>query len=103
MYDKMECGKRLKQLREAIGKTQQKVAQELSISVDTLRKLEQGKRMPSAWIIDILGNYYKTTTDYIISGKSGMPIEILENQDSTSPEKKIILDRIMADLKRLME
>lgn len=103
MYDKIECGKRLKQLREATGKTQQEVAQDLNISVDTLRKLEQGKRMPSAWIIDILGNYYKITTDYIISGKSGTPDEILENQDSTSPEKKIILNRIMADLKRLVE
>lgn len=78
MYDKMECGKRLKQLREAIGKTQQEVAQELSISVDTLRKLEQGKRMPSAWIIDILGNYYKTSTDYIISGKSGCQLKSLK-------------------------
>lgn len=103
MYDKMECGKRLKLLREAARKTQQEVAQDLSISVDTLRKLEQGKRMPSAWIIDILGTYYKTTTDYIISGKSGTQIEILENSNSTSPEKKIILERIMADLKKLAE
>lgn len=103
MYDKIECGKRLKQLREAIGKTQQEVAQDLSISVDTLRKLEQGKRMPSAWIIDILGDYYKITTDYIISGKSEPPMEAFENPDSTSPEKKIILERIMTDLKKLVE
>lgn len=103
MYDKIECGKRLKLLREATKKTQQEVAQDLSISVDTLRKLEQGKRMPSAWIIDILGNYYQTTTDYIISGKSKTQIQDSEQQNSTSSEKKIILERIMEDLKKLVE
>lgn len=103
MYDKIECAKRLKLLREAAKKTQQEVAQDLNISVDTLRKLEQGKRMPSAWIIDILGNYYKITTDYIISGKNEIQIQNLEHQSATSSEKKVILERIMVDLKRLVE
>ncbi|MCM1172050.1 MAG: helix-turn-helix domain-containing protein [Clostridium sp.] len=103
MYDKIECAKRLKSLREAAKKTQQEVAQDLNISVDTLRKLEQGKRMPSAWIIDILGNYYKITTDYIISGKNEIQIQNLERPNSTSSDKKVILERIMVDLKRLVE
>ncbi|MCM1494484.1 MAG: helix-turn-helix domain-containing protein [Bacteroides sp.] len=103
MYDKIECGKRLKLLRESVQKTQQEVSLDLSISVDTLRKLEQGKRMPSAWIIDILGTYYNTTTDYIISGKSGAQSEVPENPNSALSEKKIILERIMSDLKKLVE
>lgn len=40
MYNKRDCGNRLRQLREAINKTQQEVADEIGISVDTICKVE---------------------------------------------------------------
>lgn len=103
MYSKIECGKRLRQLREATGKTQQEVAQETSISVDTLRKVEQGRSMASAWFIDVLSRYYNVSTDYIITGKDKIKIEISESPDSSTSEKEIIVGRIVSDLKKLVE
>ncbi|MDE6026231.1 MAG: helix-turn-helix domain-containing protein [Lachnospiraceae bacterium] len=68
MYDKIECGNRLKHLREVKGKTQHEVAAETGISVNTIRKLEQGKRTITLTLVDRLRDYYKTTADYIVSG-----------------------------------
>ena len=43
MYDKISCGERLKSLRKNKRKTQKEVSNEVGISADTIRKLEQGK------------------------------------------------------------
>lgn len=43
-YDIKESGKRLSELRKMKGLTQQQVADELGIDVDTVRKNEQGRR-----------------------------------------------------------
>ena len=51
MYDKKECGDRLKRLRKAKGKTQEEVAKEIGVSVDTICKVEQGKRSPSIAVV----------------------------------------------------
>ena len=50
MFDKKECGERLRWLRKAKEKTQDEVSIELSISADTIRKLEQGIRSYRAWL-----------------------------------------------------
>ena len=43
-YDIKESGKRLSELRKMKGLTQQQVADELGMDVDTVRKNEQGRR-----------------------------------------------------------
>lgn len=102
MYDKIECGNRLKQLRAAAGKTQMEVAKEVGLSVDTICKLEQGKRCPSVTVVDILRTYYNTTTDYIISG-SIEPIEESKALLESAPEqKRAAVERIMENIKELI-
>lgn len=96
MYNKTECGKRLKQLREVKGKTQQEVANEIGISVDTIRKLEQGKRSPSIIVVDALRDYYNTTADYIISGLRGEDYRLLDK------DKQVMLDSIIESIRKLM-
>ncbi len=92
MNDKTECGKRIKTLRILMGKTQQEVAAETMISIDTLRKLEQGKRWPSIIVTDVLKNYYHTTSDYILFGDNGRQGEMMHlcpfiNANKDSNEK----------------
>ena len=53
-----EAGVRLKQLRRKKEITQEQVAAELNISVDTLRKNEQGIRGMSVELLDIYADYY---------------------------------------------
>ena len=52
-----EAGVRLKQLRRKKEITQEQVAAELNISVDTLRKNEQGIRGMSVELLDIYADY----------------------------------------------
>ena len=97
MYDKIQCGNRLKHLREVKGKTQHEVAAEIGISVDTIRKLEQGKRAPSVTVVDRLREYYKTTADYIISGISENSYDLLDK------DKQLIVDSVIEGIKKLIE
>ena len=71
MFDKKACGRRLKQLRIEKNMHQDEVASEMGISADTISKLEQGRRAPSASVVCILANYYNTSADYILLGIEG--------------------------------
>ena len=64
-----ESGKRLSELRKMRGLTQQQVADELGIDVDTVRKNEQGRRGLSIDTAGMYAEYYHTTIDYIAHGK----------------------------------
>ena len=82
MYNTKEVGRRLKELRRKKRVTQEQVAKELNISVDTLRKNEQGSRSMSVELLDIYAEYYDTDMDYIINGRknnNNEVIKILEN------------------------
>ncbi|MCM1398059.1 MAG: helix-turn-helix domain-containing protein [Clostridium sp.] len=68
MYDKIAIGKRLKSLRCINGKSQYEVSAALGVSVETIRKLEQGRRGMSVEILDLLRIYYDTKIDYIVYG-----------------------------------
>jgi transcriptional regulator with XRE-family HTH domain len=100
MYNVKESANRLKQLRKNKGVTQEQVAGDLNISVDTIRKNEQGVRGLSVDSIDLFANYYGTTVDYILNGKKSGDFMVL--LDGMTEEKRIlalnilegILDRI---------
>lgn len=68
-YDIKESGKRLSELRKMKGLTQQQVADELGMDVDTVRKNEQGRRGLSIDAAGIYAEYYHTTIDFIVHGK----------------------------------
>ena len=68
-YDIKESGKRLSELRKMRGLTQQQVADELGIDVDTVRKNEQGRRGLSIDTAGMYAEYYHTTIDFIAHGK----------------------------------
>ncbi|MCM1171520.1 MAG: helix-turn-helix domain-containing protein [Clostridium sp.] len=68
MYDKIAVGRRLKCLRHMAGKTQMEVAREIGISVETVRKLEQGKKGASMEVLDLLRDYYDSKMDFIMYG-----------------------------------
>ncbi len=102
MYDKKESGNRLKHLREATGKTQMEVAKEVGLSVDTICKLEQGRRAPSVTVVDLLTRYYKTTADYIISGYGEPKEESNALFENVPEQKRAAVERIMEYIKELI-
>ena len=65
MYNIEESAKRLKELRRNKKVTQEQVANDLQISVDTVRKNEQGVRGLSIDIAELYAEYYETSIDFI--------------------------------------
>ena len=82
---------------------QDEVAAEMGISADTVSKLEQGRRSPSATMVCILANYYKTTADYILFGVDRDGYEGYEWIMELPVEKRRRVERMIEDMKALVE
>lgn len=76
MYCKEDITKRLKKLREGVDKTQKQVAKELNISIETIRKIEQGRNDLSMNMLIGFADCYHTSTDYILRGIPYLPDEV---------------------------
>lgn len=64
--------------------------------------MEQGKRSPSIAVVDLLKCYYNTTADYIISGY--VEGEQTENMllKSLPEQKRDVAERLLEDIKELL-
>ena len=103
MFDKKACGCRLKQLRIEKNMHQDEVATEMGISADSISKLEQGRRAPSAMMVCILANYYKTSTDYILFGNDREGCVEYEWIRKLSMDKRCKVERMIDEIKGLVE
>lgn len=65
----------LKQVREAAGKTQQEVANDLNVKVGTYRNWEQGLRELDGKKLIMLATYFGVTTDTILGTEYAQEIE----------------------------
>lgn len=68
--DPKECGKRIQQLRKAKGLSQEELTAEFNVSANLIAKVECGLRKPSIDIIVDCVNFFDTTVDYIVLGKT---------------------------------
>lgn len=102
MYDVEESGKRLRQLRELAGKTQQEVAQDLSISEMTVSRLERGVKGASVDTIEQLREYYGTTAEYIISGAPDDISELLAIMNALPEQKRMAVEKILDGITELL-
>lgn len=67
-YDAKVFGTRLKELRKTFGKTQQDIADLLSVSVDSISGYENGKTMIGHDYITVLCHYFNISADYFYFG-----------------------------------
>ncbi|MBQ2855618.1 MAG: helix-turn-helix transcriptional regulator [Oscillospiraceae bacterium] len=68
-YDLVESGKRIKALRKKHGLTQEKLAEQLGIAVNTVARIEIGNRGISIDLAIELAVRFDTTLDYIFLGR----------------------------------
>ena len=68
-YDLVESGKRIKALRKKNGLTQEKLAEQLGIAVNTVARIEIGNRGISIDLAIELAVRVDTTLDYIFLGR----------------------------------
>lgn len=58
--------KRLKELREKMGLTQQQLGEKLNVADATINRYEKGLRTPDFAMLDQLARIFNTTTDYLL-------------------------------------
>ena len=68
-YNLVESGKRIKALRKKHGLTQEKLAEQLGIAVNTVARIEIGNRGISIDLAIELAVRFDTTLDYIFLGR----------------------------------
>ena len=68
-YNPIEAGKRIQNLRKEKGLTQVALAEQLNISLDHLRKIENGHRGCSVDLLVCLSDLFGVSLDYLVLGR----------------------------------
>lgn len=74
----MSLGKRLKQLRKSIRKTQQEVAKDLGISRARYSHFENDRNEPDSEMLKKLAEYYNVSADYLLGKEEDQVVDLLE-------------------------
>lgn len=82
-------GKRLKELREKSGKSQQEVCKDLCIEQSTLANYENDRRDPKLNILCKIAAYYKCSTDYLLGAENENQEGICVTLDYATNEENI--------------
>ena len=88
-FDSYATGKRIQHLRKAKGMTQEELAIKLNISDRHLRSLERGEYTPSVDLFAEIVEFFNTTLDHLIMGKS------------TSEQEELMKKKVSAKLQRM--
>ena len=95
-FDPVECGKRIKALREEKRLTQMELAEQICITTDHLRAIERGRRACSIDLLVDLSLFFEVT----ILASIFMPLadaELLPSSPGVQPsgiEPKMFIERI---------
>lgn len=103
MYNIEESANRLKELRKRKCVTQEQVANDLQISVDTVRKNEQGVRGLSIDMVDIYSQYYEMSIDYIVNGTENMESQVVYILSKYSKKKQEMALKILKGILENLE
>lgn len=93
--ENIESGRRVKEIRELRGKTQEEFAEELCISTSALKKIESGENGVSN---NILRKLIKmdVSSDYILEGKrKNLEKLLFEVENSTAEDKLSLLIKLV--------
>ena len=69
-FDAVECGKRIKALREEKRLSQMELAEQICITTDHLRAIERGRRACSIDLLVDLSLFFEVTLDHLILGRT---------------------------------
>lgn len=66
VINKIETGKRIRELREAAAETQEELAKHLEVKRQIISYYENGTRVPNLEHLMLIACHYNTTTDYLL-------------------------------------
>jgi transcriptional regulator with XRE-family HTH domain len=73
----MTLGKRIKERRQALGLTQQQLAEALGVTPQHISVIEQDKRAPSLSSLARMAEQLGVTVDFLVAGKEGMVTSVI--------------------------
>ncbi len=94
-FNQVEFGQRVKTLRKKEGFTVEQMADELNISYEHYKKIENGTHGCSIALLLDISTYFDVSTDYLLMGTTFQTLHI---QKQLSRAQEIIED-IMKDLR----
>lgn len=68
IYDLKESGMRIKAMRKSKGITQEKLAEEVGLSLEAISKIERGIRGASVEVLYDISRYFDTEMEYVAFG-----------------------------------
>ena len=95
-FNQVEFGKRIKALRKERGLTIQQMADELNISYEHYKKIENGAHGCSIALLLDISEYLDVSTDYLLKGRSSGKSLSVQKQLSAMQE---MLSGIMKELR----
>ena len=88
-FNQMEFGQRVKALRIENGLTLQQMADELNLSYEHYKKIENGAHGCSIMVLLDISSFFDVSTDYLLTGRS---FESLHIQKQLSEAQAILAD-----------
>lgn len=67
----MDFAERLKELRVSRGYSQQELARKVGLSKSSVSMYEVGAREPSLEVLEMFGDFFNVTTDYLLGKEDG--------------------------------
>ena len=94
-FNQAEFGQRVKALRKENGLTLQQMADELNVSYEHYKKIENGNHGCSIALLLDISTFFDVSTDYLLTGRSFETLHIRKQLAAAQD----ILDGLMKDLK----
>jgi transcriptional regulator with XRE-family HTH domain len=96
----MQLGKRIRQLRENLPMSQERLAEDCGVSTVQIYRWETGKNEPTAHHIAKLASALRTTADYLV-GREDNPTPRNYLQELSPAEQHLIAMYRSGELKRM--
>ena len=91
-----QMGKRIRELREKEGLTQDALSEILSVGPNVIGCYERGEYGPSKKTLRLICQYFGVSTDYLLYGETENVEDIMEQVDHVSEADKLkVLVRLM--------
>ena len=90
MYNPIEVGERIRELRKKRNLTQEELAEQLNITSVSMCRIEKGSKGASIDLLVEISTYFKTSMDYLIFGKELSELEILLAGLPEEKKKRVI-------------
>lgn len=94
MYEIIESGKRIRELREKKNLTQEQLADELGVSYKTVNAIENGTRGTTVDTLDLIAESLDSSLDYIVRGVVGNN-DIVKMIENVPMEKQELAKRLI--------